>query len=115
MQRAGGKCPSTANRFVLDQHATTPVTCTPRSPSRQAGQLGEEQPDRIIQAWQTYLHGSLVITQVKSAVSDPEIRVLLHLPNASLELGVTHEDSTAQPQSLLHLLNAGDQNAHLGF
>lgn len=38
-----------------------------------------------------YLHSSLVITQVKGAVANPEVRMLLFLANTSLKLEMTQQ------------------------
>ena len=44
-----------------------------------------------VQKKKNYLHSSLVITQVKGAVANPEVRMLLFLANTSLKLEMTQQ------------------------
>lgn len=54
---------------------------------------------------QEYLHCSLVITQMKGAVTNPEVCMLLFLSNTSLKLGMTakpqQQNSSIQPYSVV--------------
>ncbi len=47
-----------------------------------------------------YLHSSLVITQVKGAVADPEVRMLLFLANTSLKLEMTQQHISSRAAAL---------------
>lgn len=45
---------------------------------------------------QKYLHSSLVITQVKGTIADPEICVLIFLSNTPVKLEVTQQNVSSR-------------------